>query len=151
MSAKVVTNWELNDQRKTNNQSTLYLKIFSCILLSNHMIFLMQFGINNHLKFFSKFSNEWFTSNRRPTLCARDSGITRSKRCKPLEKKEILSVFEILTCTYLFQIELDVMWLPILSKWQHNIYTIIEWSWVGYEEFCRSRRVLSTKAECWGG
>ena len=24
---------------------------------------------------------------------------------------------------------------------------IIEWGWVGYEEFCRSRRVLSTKAE----
>ena len=24
---------------------------------------------------------------------------------------------------------------------------IIEWGWVGYEEFCRSRRVLSTEAE----
>ena len=24
---------------------------------------------------------------------------------------------------------------------------IIEWGWIGYEEFCRSRRVLSTEAE----
>ena len=24
---------------------------------------------------------------------------------------------------------------------------IIEWGWVGYEEFCRSRRVLSTEAD----
>ena len=28
---------------------------------------------------------------------------------------------------------------------------IIEWGWVGYEEFCRSRRVLSTEAEGRGG
>ena len=28
---------------------------------------------------------------------------------------------------------------------------IIEWGWVGYEEFCRSRRVLSTEAEGGGG
>ena len=25
---------------------------------------------------------------------------------------------------------------------------IIEWSWVGYEKFCKSRRVLSTDADC---
>ena len=28
---------------------------------------------------------------------------------------------------------------------------IIEWGWVGYEEFCRSRRALSTEAESRGG
>ena len=28
---------------------------------------------------------------------------------------------------------------------------IIEWGWVGYEEFCRSRRVLSTSAFGLGG
>ena len=27
---------------------------------------------------------------------------------------------------------------------------IIEWGWVGYEEFCRSRRVLSTEVQGWG-
>ena len=34
--------------------------------------------------------------------------------------------------------------------WMNN-KAIIERGWVGYEEFCRSRRVLSTEAEGWGG
>ena len=35
-----------------------------------------------------------------------------------------------------------------LSRWRFGIYlAIIERGWVGYEEFCRSRRVLSTEAD----
>ena len=41
-----------------------------------------------------------------------------------------------------------------LQLWDWNSYinrivylAIIEWGWVGYEEFCRSRRVLSTEVE----
>ena len=34
--------------------------------------------------------------------------------------------------------------------WMNN-KAIIEWGWVGYEEFCRSRRMLSTEAEVRGG
>ena len=30
---------------------------------------------------------------------------------------------------------------------EHFQLAIIEWGWVGYEEFCRSRRVLSSEAE----
>ena len=33
-------------------------RVFSCLLLTgNHMIFLVQFGINKHLKIFSKTTN----------------------------------------------------------------------------------------------
>ena len=35
-------------------------------------------------------------------------------------------------------------------KGTHEL-AIIEWGWVGYEEFCRSRRMLSTEAEGRGG
>ena len=37
------------------------------------------------------------------------------------------------------------------AKGSCGYLAIIEWGWVGYEEFCRSRRVLSTEAEGRGG
>ena len=41
----------------------------------------------------------------------------------------------------------------IVGKFDYIIMylAIIEWGWVGYDEFCRSRRVLSTETEGRGG
>ena len=56
-------------------------RIFPCILLTrNHMIFLVQFGINKHLLIFSKTTN-----------------------------LGILLVFKKFTRAYLFQIALEIM------------------------------------------
>ena len=42
--------------------------------------------------------------------------------------------------------------LALRTPFRDGIFlAIIEWGWVGYEEFCRSRRVLSTEAEGRGG
>ena len=69
----------------------LTISIFSCILLiSNHMIFLVQFGINKHLLIF-----------QRPQIAL------------ALPAHAILLVFEKFTCAYLFQIALEIMRLPI--------------------------------------
>ena len=63
-------------------------EIFSCILLTGHqIIFLVQFEINKHSKIFSKTTN-W-----------------TSPFCLSLKK---------FTCGYLFQIALEIIWLPIL-------------------------------------
>ena len=64
-------------------------RIFPCILLiCNHMIFLVQFGINKHLLIFSKTTN-----------CTRPTGSS------------------------LFQIALEIMWLPILTPTFRRCYS----------------------------
>ena len=70
----------------------ILLYTFSCILLiSNHMIFLVQFEINKHLKIF-----------QRPQIALAPRA------------RAILLVFENFTRAYSFQIALVIMWLPIL-------------------------------------
>ena len=59
------------------------------------MIFLVQFGINKHLQIF-----------QRPQ-------IARARRASA-----ILLVFEKFTRAYLFQIALEIMWLPIQTVLQ---------------------------------
>ena len=67
-------------------------RLFSCLLLTrNHMIFLMQFGINKRLLIFSKTTN-----------CTRPTG---SYNSVSLQKK--------FTRAYLFQIGLEIVWLPL--------------------------------------
>ena len=64
--------------------------IFSCKLLTrNHMIFLVQFGINKHLLIFSKTTN-----------CPHPMGL-----CNFVSLKKF-------TCAYLFQIALEIIWFP---------------------------------------
>ena len=63
------------------------------------MIFLVQFGINKHLQIF-----------QRPQIAL------------ALRTRAILLVFENFTRAYLFQIALEIMWLPIQNKSQiHNL------------------------------
>ena len=62
------------------------------LLISNHMIFLVQFGINKHLQIFQT-----------PQIAL------------ALRARAILLVFEKFTRAYLFQIGLGIMWLPIQS------------------------------------
>ena len=60
-------------------------RIFSCMLsISNHMIFLVQFEINRHLKIFFQDYKFWSSLKK-------------------------------FTRAYLFQIALEIMWLPILT------------------------------------
>ena len=54
--------------------------------MSNHLIFLVQFGINKHLKIFQ-----------------------RLQIALTLRAQAILLVFEKFTCAYLFQIALEIM------------------------------------------
>ena len=71
--------------------SVLPFRKFLCILLiSKHIIFLVQFGINKHLWIF-----------QRPQIAP------------ALRARAILLVFEKFTRAYLFQIALEIMWLPI--------------------------------------
>ena len=64
-----------------------HLEIFSCILLiSNRMIFLVQFGINKHLQIF-----------QRPQIAL------------ALRARAILLVYEKFTRAYLLQIALEIM------------------------------------------
>ena len=66
-----------------------HLQIFSCVLLmSNHMIFLVQFGIKKHLKIF-----------QRPQIII----------ALALRACATLLGFEKFTCAYLFQIALEIM------------------------------------------
>ena len=72
------------------------LEIFSYILLiSNHMIFLVQFGINKHLYFFKD-----------------------PKIALALQARAIWLVFDLkkLTRAYLFQIAFEIIWLPIQTE-----------------------------------
>ena len=70
-----------------------HFEFFSCILLiGNYMIFLLQVGINKHLKIF------------RPQIAL------------TLRARAILLVFEKFTRAYLFQIALEIMWLPYKKK-----------------------------------
>ena len=63
--------------------------IFACVLLtSNHMIFLVQFGINKHSYIFQRLQ------------------IARARRARA-----ILLALEKFTRAYLFQIVLEIMWL----------------------------------------
>ena len=70
-------------------------RIFPCLLLTrNHMIFLVQFGINKHLLIFSKTTN-----------CTRPTG-----SCNFFSFKKF-------TRAYLFQIALEINWLPTQISW----------------------------------
>ena len=65
--------------------------IFSCILLlSNHMIFLVQFGTNVKCKFFQ-----------------------RPKIARPCRAREFCQSLKKFTSAYIFQIALEIMRLPI--------------------------------------
>ena len=81
----------LNPERRNKNTVSCLSEIFVHIpLTSNHMIFLVQFGINKHLYIF-----------QRPQIALAQ------------RTRVILFVFEKFTCAYLFQIELKIMRLPI--------------------------------------
>ena len=80
----------MNKKRARCQNLLLYL-CFSCILLiSNHMVFLVQFGMNKSLKIFQ-----------------------RPQSALALRDRVLLLVFEKCTRSYLFQIVLEIMWLPI--------------------------------------
>ena len=94
--------------------------IFSCLLFtSNHIIFLMQFGINEHLLIFSKTTN-----------CIH-----------PMGSCNFVSLWKnLLMLIYLFIIALEIMWLPTQSVRVHwcgicvrfslnNYRTQASWTW----------------------
>ena len=66
-----------------------------------------------------------------------------------------------LWCRWQLEWNLSRLWRCFTFQWAIKLacirnvrpqyLAIIEWGWVGYEEFCRSRRVLSTEAKGRGG
>ena len=69
------------------------------------MIFLVQFGINKHLKIF-----------QRPQIAL------------ALRARAILLVFEKFTRAYSFQIALEIMWLSIQTTTTKTVINRTEWS-----------------------
>ena len=58
--------------------------------------------------------------------------------CAVLKIGEYSRIFPSCSCLDQMRTSEKIWWIIISN---------IEWGWVGYEEFCRSRRVLSTKAK----
>ena len=74
------------------NYDKLSLFFSYILLIRNHMIFLEQFGINKHLSIFSK-TNKIAQARRASAICGLWKNIN----------------------AYLFQIALEIIWLPILK------------------------------------
>ena len=114
-------------------------RIFSCILLiRNHMIFLVQFGINKHLLIFSKTTN-----------CTRPTG---SCNFVSLWKNLLVPIYSKLhskSCDYLylytnFTCMTDTTWImrinwkatiiKLLTIYTHSLLTDIHWpKWLNHE------------------